>query len=567
MLASVIAALFVPYVLQLRPVKKYWIIGTILAAVLGLTWYLMLFDDAGLIATNKSLHHCNLLIGAIFRVAQGHTVLVDNTSQYGVLYPYIASACIAPFGFSVWSISQWFAILGVIWYVLIGLAVGKRFGYNTWGFVVFFFGLIATSLPLCCDFNFLTHTFFGLTEILRSSIGYQQYFPIRTFWCGVFFWLVLQYNEKKRRYWLTLGYFLAGVALLWNLDTGLVILLTWAGTWMVESLADRSRGIARSLAGVVLHVFLGALTAAISIVAYLIFAKCRSGVWPDLAEFVQYQNVFYNLGFYMIPMPLWEIWQPVILIYATTVAWCVRKAFQGRWDKDVRWLFFVAIYGLGAFSYYQGRSAISNLSVMFFPVFLICFYWVACEVEKFPKCTLWTLLKQPQLRWKSMQIMAFSIFVMFGFISYIDQVPALVNLAIHVHSEKPVDTIKTEFANLRADFQGRKVVPIGVADALFCLETGSESLLPFSSTIEVCLKEQVAKIQQVIDGPEVEYIVLTGGTLARWPGELDFHSFPYSRDVDIAAGVHFRILAKQLPDHFAEKWNCVNAGNVKAESH
>jgi hypothetical protein len=555
LIASGVLALFVPFVLQLRPVKRSWIIGVILAAALGLTWYLMLFDDVRLITT-RSIHHFNLLIGAILHVAQGRTILVDNTSQYGVLYPYIAAMCIAPFGFSVWTISQWFASLGMIWYALIGLAIGKRFGYNTWGFVVFIFGLIAVSQPLCCGFNFLTHSFFGLEEIiLKSSIGYQQYFPIRTFWCGVFFWLVFQCNGKNRRYWIALGYALAGAALLWNQDTGIVILLTWSGVWAMNRLADRSHGIAHSLSGIMLHAFFGILTAAASIGAYLVFAKCRSGVWPDLQEFMQYQRVFYELGFFMLPMPLWEIWQPVILIYAVTAAWCVRKALQGQWDNDARWLFFVAIYGLGAFSYYQGRSAITSLSVMLFPVLLISFYWAALGMEQLPELSLRILWKQPQLRWKFLQIMGFSIFVMFSFFSYVRQVPALVHLAHHIHSEKPRPGIKAGFENLRAEVHGRKVVAIGNADALFCMETHCESLLPFSSIIEVCLKEHVLKVQQAIDRPEVEYIILDSSGGVKLPAGLDFHAFPYSREVRVAH-VCYRLLAKQKPAHSTKEWTC-----------
>jgi hypothetical protein len=570
-IASFIFVGFIPWIFRLKSLRSPWILVGILAPSLVLSWYLLLCNDARLHSGFLVNHHYNLILGAVWQVVCGHTVLVDTTSQYGVLYPYIAAACMMPFGFSAWVLSQFFAAIGAAWYILVGLAVGKRTGCNSWSFILFFLALLGLMHPYTCAFFFnSSNSFWGNEAAAKGQTLYYQYFPLRVFWSGVFYWLMAQSKEKVAPWWLILGYCLAGVAFLWNLDTGLVILLAWSGTWALNSLAGWSRGMVRALGGVVLHAALCVLTATGAVALYMVFAKFRSGVFPDLSEFSRFQRIFYESGFFMLPMPLWEFWQPGIVLFATTVAWCVRKALRNEWDTDVRWLFFAAIYGLGIFSYYQGRSHVQGINVTFYPSLIVCFYWVTLGMKALQGVSFRMAWNQPQLRWVLLQILAYSLIVAFGFLNYMRQLPSSIGMAVALLKGKAqtADLFHSVCRDLRSDICDRKTVILGSPDAIVAMETECETVLPFSSITEVILQEQFDLVQQTIDRPDVEYVVVNNNNKhsPKWIQSLNFQKYLYYREVSCSENYSFVLFAKRLPEHSLKKWQPVNVKSEEPQS-
>ena len=109
----------------------------------------------------------------------------------------------------------------------------------------------------------------------------------------------------------------------------------------------------------------------LSVSGYALFAWVRSGRLPDLPAFWQYQEIYYAAGYFMLPMKRCELWQPIIFLYLVVVAGGVRRALQGTADAGTRWNLFIALYGLGVFSYYQGRSEVTCLAAVLYPAMIL----------------------------------------------------------------------------------------------------------------------------------------------------------------------------------------------------
>lgn len=435
-------------------------------AVVLLCWRTQWIDDRWFLSDFGVWHHFDLLLGAVNGVLHGRTPLVNLDSQYGVLWEDAAALFTRPFGLSVASLSAFFATLGALQLLLLWLALARAMGRNSLATLLAFIAVVGVSHPLfaTAQYNLEGSVFRGGAGGFEVFPFYYQWFPIRTFWPAVFFWLVPLSRDRRA---MIAGYVLAGLALLWNVDQGLVVLIAWSA-----HLAYQRRSLR--------HAALGAFTAAAAIGAYVLFARARAGAWPDLSRLLLFQKVFYGSGFGMLPMKLGELWQPLILVYAVVVFACVRSLFAGAQREDEPWKLFIALYGLGSFAYYQGRSSPKVLIAVMMPaVFLCCLY------------------AREALARRSVAVVLWSLWCGYGAVNFVRALPEAVALSMDRGPDVEFDTRATDA--LRADIGGRPAVMLADPDAYLLVKSGSWSALPTAGNAEVFLLAQLEEVQRVID--------------------------------------------------------------------
>ena len=298
--------------------------------------------------------HFEAVFHPLVQASLGRTVLVDMMSQYG-LYPLaLAPAFAATGGITTLKSTTLLAALvaaclAMIWGVLRGASTNRA---------VALFGLLAVVAN-------------GLFPLFETKDLYFQYMPIRVIFPAASAWLAWLYlNRPSRHLYAAATGFLA-IGPLWNLDSGLPALAAWVAVLAYGELVATGRPPALKLARIAGHVGASAVAAGLAVVAYSVLAVARSGRLPDFAAFVAFQKIFYGAGFYMLPMPPVGGWWAVAAIDLAGLAYAARALVSRRVTPRSAIVFHLAILGIGLFPYYQGRSHVRVLSLVWWPGLVI----------------------------------------------------------------------------------------------------------------------------------------------------------------------------------------------------
>ncbi len=443
--------------------------------------------------------HFDLLLGAVNQTMHGRTILVDTVSQYGILYPYIAALALAPFELTAQHIMYFFIALGLITLIFTYLALARKTGIGSPLTLFLFVGVIGVQHPY-----FLA----GLFDFQASVVYYANY-PLRVV-CGTFFlWFVSVYFARKSWRLALLGYAAAGFSALWNGDTGVVILIAWTGALLFDAVATHAGSIRKMLAGAAIHVSMFGLTLLLSAGLYSLFAWLRSGQLPNFKNYYLYQKIFYSTGFYMLPMNPGEFWQPIILVYLVTVFYCVRRLLQKKTDAAVKWYFFIALYGLGIFSYYQGRSHVHCLLPVAYPAVILSGF---LAVDFFKECqsASWRqLLTHTGYRYSFLRLILCLLLPVFGILNFCRLLPDAVRYTAGEPAPPPMVAKREPLIQLlqKYIYNSQTVIFSSISNYLH-LKTKSYSALPFSSPAEILLFSQVKDVQNVLDHGDLKYVVI-----------------------------------------------------------
>ncbi|MDD5581056.1 MAG: hypothetical protein PHY16_17525 [Methylobacter sp.] len=104
---------------------------------------------------------------------------------------------------------------------------------------------------------------------------------------------------------------------------------------------------------------------------FSLFIHLRSGNYPDWQTLFKYQKTFYISGFGMMSMPLFHIWNIIILMYIVGLFISIRAVLEKENTYQDRMIFLLSILGVGIFSYYQGRSHDVVLTIVAYPAILL----------------------------------------------------------------------------------------------------------------------------------------------------------------------------------------------------
>jgi hypothetical protein len=195
-----------------------------------------------------------------------------------------------------------------------------------------------------------------------------QYFPIRFIFpalsAPLFLWAA---RRATLTAWGALGAF-AGLALMWNLETGIAVggaILFTQTLEAISALLDRKRYL-------VIAPAITWITMLSTAALFWLFLEIQCAWRPPFHLTADYERLFYQAGYMMAPMPLGpHPWWLVAAAYLLGMGFGIQRFLSGRRDAVTRLALFLSILGIGLFLYYQGRSVDFNLMNASWPAILL----------------------------------------------------------------------------------------------------------------------------------------------------------------------------------------------------
>jgi hypothetical protein len=328
--------------------KLFSIILTICSFILiGMLFFMAIF--------NKNLYygsipHFDAVFYSVAQVVSGKTLLVDFNNQYG-LYPHFLDPIFKIIGLSVVKFS-------IIMSLLTTISVTS----------IFFFLKKTVSNNVISFLGFTTIIFFSILGLITVDI-YFQYWPIRTIFPAIFILLAALYLKEENQIIYYILCVLSSIAILWNIDSGVIIFLSWGLLLGYCELFQQN--IRKTIINWGYHFFTIITIFCAIFCGYILFIFVRSGSFPNFFEFIEYQQFFYISGFYMIPMSLFHPWNAIIIIYIGGLLYASKSIINGDNSYIAKVIFLLTVLGFGLFSYYQGRSHDVVLPLVSYPAILL----------------------------------------------------------------------------------------------------------------------------------------------------------------------------------------------------
>ena len=302
--------------------------------------------------------HFEAVFYAVSQVMAGRTLLADLPAQYG-LYAELLRPLFSITGLSVLKFTVLMTVLqGIACFAL--LAFCARTMHLTW----------LRCLAVLTLSMFVGSTWIAISD---SPLGHEYYqlWPIRFFFPAI---SLLAFLAARRRgmsqHWVGLTAALAGIAIVWNLESGIAVFGALVACLLVRLLfgdpSDRVQNARLFLTGLLLPIALVAI--------FFLFLSFKSDGRIHLLEWAKYQTIFYSTGFGMLPMsPRPHPWMAVLGLYLYGIAGAVLAHFERKPSVDWDVILYLSIIGLGLFTYYQGRSHDVVLSFVIWPAILIAY--------------------------------------------------------------------------------------------------------------------------------------------------------------------------------------------------
>jgi hypothetical protein len=293
--------------------------------------------------------HTDAVLYSVVQVFYGKTALVDLPTQYGLysefLLPIFKIIGLSIFSFHIVMTTLQFLAQAIILFVV-------------WRIVK------SVHVYLLFTVAFILGSGIFVTWILESGHAgpYFGYWPIRFIFPSLACLLVHTFvNHTPRKKSFLLGLF-CGLAILWNIDSGVAIFFAFFVYLALVSLFETDESLFKSIsvwrkAAFTNSIFILGVT--VSIATFLIWLMIKSGSLINPDYIGTYQNIFYVSGFFMIPLPRegspWHAY--VVLIFLSfNLFFSIKQRSKISNYSTLHLLLFVSLLAAGMFSYYIGRS-------------------------------------------------------------------------------------------------------------------------------------------------------------------------------------------------------------------
>jgi hypothetical protein len=314
------------------------------AVVLTLTWLSAAFNTERSIGLAEVNHLIPWDMSETFAVLDGRTPLVDFHSQYAHLLPYLAAAVLRIFGTSVavWTGTMIVMSAGAL---LAVYAVLRRVVRSSVLAVALFIPFLVGSG--------------SLARGVMSPFEVFSVWPMRYGGPLVLAWLTARHLDgaAPRRRWLLFA--AAGLVAINNVEFGLPAL---GGTLMALAYAGWPWSRAFGLR-LLRDLGVGSLA---SVLLVSVLSVLHGGRLPDFSLLFEFPRIYGVEGWVLEPMPTFGFH---LGVYATFVAAIVVATVRiARADDGAvltGTLIWSGIFGLGAASYYVGRSNTDDLLALF----------------------------------------------------------------------------------------------------------------------------------------------------------------------------------------------------------
>lgn len=345
-------------------------------------------------STGQYTSHFNAVYHSVQAVLLNKSLLVDITNQYG-LYPHFLEFIFRIIGLSVFKftllMSFFISITLYVFYKILNKLIENKF-----------FVIIGLSLVL----------FYGYMQLkIITYDSYFQYFPIRTIFISFLLYISISYLEHKQRYKYIIANIIASLAVLWNLDTGIIAFISWILLIIYNECSEREN-VKLLIKKIATHIAYACFSFIAVLFLFSIAIYARSGIFPNFIEFINYQKYFYGFGFFMLPMPKVHSWNLVMLVYAIGLTKSCISIINKERNLKMNIIFLLSILGIGIFSYYQGRSHDHVLTVVWYPSLILVAIFVYELFIEFKK-------NITEKRYVYFQNLLFVVLLIFELISFI----------------------------------------------------------------------------------------------------------------------------------------------------
>lgn len=331
-----------------------WLIFFGLGTLQIASWRLM--GERSITQSGAWFNSADAVFYSIGQIAAGRTLLVDLPSQYG-LFPIFLQPVFKVVGLSIMGVSSVFALMQICSLAAVH-AVAQRV-------------IRDKAIKITYTLTLLAVTFGTMLWLIGLDDPYFQYWPIRFFWPAISLFAFYRYSRNSTP-WNAFSLSLIGaVGSLWNSDSGLVIVIAFAGVlsakWVVLGASSVPKKALKQK--VIAHALLVHI-------ATFIFCLASMCLWLTLITqgavnwtwVFEYQHIFYRLGFMMLPMPIYHFpWMSIMGIYLLSLLVATQIWAHHPQSKTAELLLFLGLLGLGLFVYYQGRSHVLNLISVSWP--------------------------------------------------------------------------------------------------------------------------------------------------------------------------------------------------------
>lgn len=352
---------------------------------------------------NLSGDHFVAVFNSAAQVYLGRALLIDFPSQYG-LYPHLLQPLFKLMGLDIFKFTSIMAVFLAISYLNV---------------YIFLRSMLRNKLIVFAGFNLIL--FYSFLYITISA-SYFQYFPLRLLFPVLLINLSWFYFNKKNVSIYFASFILYSIGVLWNLETGIVVFFTWLLALTYHELLEANdRNAIKRIAK---HILVAFSSLCLTFSLFDIYMYFSYGSFPDFSKFIEYQNIFYVLGFYMLPMKLMHPWNLIFFVYMVGLSYSARSLIIRDNSVRVKMIFILSILGAGIFSYFQGRSHDAVLTAVWYPAMLLL---VICLDDLFYKI-------KGELKVKKVDILEASIFlslivlVVSSNLSLFDNSPNIYNL-------------------------------------------------------------------------------------------------------------------------------------------
>ena len=330
----------------------------IFAVSLCLGFYLTYRVNRMLQANYYSMHHFYAWWYPVYKVSSGMTIGVDFNCLYG-FYPYLVVPALKLLG----GVNQHVASL--------------------------YLSLLLCLISICYftfSYKFIKSKLLaGIVGCLASFYGpfttdYIAMHPARTLFPALVLGGVALYTSlKSKRMKTAMRLLMApalGLGLAWNIEAGLVAVISWAGFLIFTSAEANGLMSKKNWADIVKAALLALVSVAISGAFIELATYFTSSSLIGLSNMLFGQTVFAGTGFYMVKMAF-NTWTFVALPFAAGLFAALpyitknRSAVKMQSTKAAA-LFTVSIVAIGAFSYYIGRSVPKNSLAYLIYDLMIC---------------------------------------------------------------------------------------------------------------------------------------------------------------------------------------------------
>ena len=337
---------------------------------------------------------------------------------------------------------------------------------------------------------------------------YFQYWPIRFLFPALSIPLFLWSTRRPTfRSTLCLGAF-AGLALSWNLESGIAVagatLFTLASMQLPRlrriGISSSGNAPSRKFTPHPSAAFFFILSAACTFLLFWVFLQVNAGWKTPLHTTGEYQQLYYQLGVMMMPMPLTpHPWWLVVAVYLFALTFGLRAMWNGGARAPfTRLALFLSILGLGLFTYYQGRSHDFNLANAAWPAILLVFLFTdrlfrAMSARIVPRQLRWIALPAIYLGLVATLSLPFAFASQWKF-----GIPQW-RMALAASPNSSTDPITRNINFIRAHIdQDRDCVILAKFQAVYYAETGLRSTLDGPGITEFFFQSDIAALQKAL---------------------------------------------------------------------